>query len=663
MKFSFSIIQKLAPGKYDKATLVEKLNFHSFEAVDLGGDILEIAISPNRYSDASSHLGIAREVATIFNLKLNDPTSKLFKPDSKENGVFNVNIKDRKLCSRYMATYATNVKVGPSPKWLRDALESCGLRSINNVVDIMNYVMLEIGQPLHAFDADKISGGIIVRTAKKGESLETIDGNPRTQRAEQSSYDGNKLNLPPEILVIADMNGPLAIAGIKGGKPSEVTGKTRHILVEAANFDGGNIYRSSRILGLATDASARFSHQLSPELVSLAIWRTLQLLKELAGAKLYSPIDVYPKKQSKKVIKWNLKEINNLVGSDFSEKDALKTLQYLGFRKSGSSLEIPPLRRDIENIEDIAEEVARFRGYNNLVPVPPRVALASAEQEDQITLKDRMRTFLVSVGISEVYNYSFLSSKEISGQGVELRNPISSQSQFLRDSLKPHLIRNLEDNSRYFNEVRVFELGKVFNIQNGVQNEKLMLGIAILSKESHLELKGLVDSLLGGIGVTEYIAAEKNGNRLEFTVDGKLVGYLALASQPRGASVVELDLGELLKVTAEEREYKPLPKFPSITRDLSIFVPEDVRVGLILETIQRVSTKLVDDVDLIDFYEPTSQLQTKRDRSADSGKRRKSLTFRIVFRAEDRTLTDAEADREMAIINQVLINKFDAELR
>src|SRR3989344_4913645 len=215
MKFSFNLIKKLAPGKYTKEELVEKLNLHSFEAVDLGGDVLEITVTPNRFGDATSHLGIAREVAAIFNLKLNDPLKEKLKYDHKDQGVFRVNIKEKTLCRRHMVAYATEVKIGPSPKWLKEVLETCGLRSINNVVDIMNYVMLEIGQPLHAFDADRVSGGLVVRRARKGEVIVTIDN--------------QKFNLDPSVLVIADAKQPLAIAGIKGGKSSEVTGGTKRI--------------------------------------------------------------------------------------------------------------------------------------------------------------------------------------------------------------------------------------------------------------------------------------------------------------------------------------------------------------------------------------------------------------------------------------------------
>lgn len=649
MKFSFALIKKLAPGKYIKADLVDKLNLHSFEAADLGGDVLEVAVAPNRFSDAASHLGIAREAAVIFGIKLNDPLPEKLKYYHKDQGVFRVNVKEKNLCRRYLAAYVNEVKVGPSPKWLKDVLETCGLRSINNVVDIMNYVMLEIGQPLHAFDADKVSGGLVIRRAQKGESIITIDN--------------QKFNLDSEVLVIADARQPLAIAGIKGGKSSEVTSGTKRILVEAAHFESANVYKTSRKLALRTDASVRFSHWLSPELPAIGMKRALMLLKELASATVHAPIDIYYKKQGLRLVPFNVKKMSNIIGESFKEKETLSMLSQLGFQKKGKNLIVPAVRTDIDGLEDVAEEVARIKGYNNLLSRPPSVALGVAEEEEQITLKNRMRKFLAGIGFSEVYNYSFLAKNEAGSQAVAIANPISSQSEFLRDSLQPGLVKNLESNKRLFEEVRVFEIGKVFSENKNKVEESLLLGLGILSKDSYLELKGVLDSLLASLGITEYELIEKNPAHLEVKLDNLLVGKLDLVLELKNAAVLELNLELLLKEVDEEREFAPLPKFPSITRDLSIFVPEEARVGEILAMIQRVSSKLAQDVDLIDFFEPPAELHPKKDHSTIQERKRKSLTFRIVFQAEDRTLTDAEADREMAAINQILIDKFDAELR
>ncbi|MEK7463224.1 MAG: phenylalanine--tRNA ligase subunit beta [Patescibacteria group bacterium] len=662
MKFSFSLIKKFAPGKYSKADLVEGLNTYSFEAVDLGGDILEV---PNtsiarRFSSAASHLGIAREASAIFNTKFIDPTLKNVKFDFKDKGIFKVNIKEKILCPRYSATYVTDVKVGPSPEWLKDVLEISGLRSINNVVDIMNYVMLEVGQPLHAFDADKVIGGIIIRRAKNGEEIETIDS--------------NKFKLSEDILVIADEDRPLAIAGIKGGKYSEVSLKTTRLLVESANFDGVGIYKSSRKLDLRTDASVSFSHNLSPELVELGMKRALMLLKELCGAKIYKTEDIYPKKQSRTVIKFDLPKIERIIGIKIKKAEAQKILSKLGFSISKNLIIVPPLRNDVEVIEDIAEEIVRFKNLNDLPAISPRVYLSVGVEDDSVIIKDKIRKYLCSAGYSEVYNYSLTSKTKTDlapigvfgmQKPISLANPLSSDLAYLVNSLAPYLEKNLNDNLRFYDEVRIFEIGRVFGDAPGQGNnsrilEKPVLGISIYGKDGFLELKGVIDGLFANLGLVDWFMPDLNYEcgllesnsavRIEMG-DHSVLGYIGVLKSSSNASVLELDLERLVRVIVEEKEYEPISKFPSIDRDISLLVSSDVRVGNILEIIQSVEPEHVDDVDLMDFYEDEKF----------GGK--KSLTFRIVFQAKDKTLTDAEVDKELQKIIKVLMEKVGAELR
>ncbi|MDP3999757.1 MAG: phenylalanine--tRNA ligase subunit beta [bacterium] len=662
MKFSFNLIKKLAPGQYDEKLLTEKLNLHSFETTDLGNGVLDISVPANRFSDIASHLGVALEVSVIFKTKLSDFLSKMPKFDSKLSGP-SVEVQDKNLCPRYMAAFVSGVKVGPSPKWLKDILEDCGIRSINNVVDVMNYVMLEIGQPMHAFDADKLKGGIVVRKAKKGEKIETIDG--------------QKFDLDSDTLVIADSKQPLAIAGIKGGKSSEVTDKTKNILVEAANFNGVNIYKSSRRLGLRTDASNRFMHDLSPALVEMAMHRALALLRELATAnagqadgKDGKPTDVYPKKQSKKLLELNTGKINKLIGYDFNEKELADLFSRLGFKLEGKLWQVPEWRMDINNLEDLAEEVARFSDYNKLPALPPAVALGVAEEAEEISLVDKVSGFLKGAGFSESYNYSFISKEEAGAlpkgifgaeKPVELLNPISNQSAYLRDSLAPGLLRNLKDNSRFYSDMKIFEMGKIFGEGRSGVKETLALSAVISGKNSALEIKGLADSLFTQLGLTEYLTPDlnivsdflKSGEALRIeTPEHQVLGYLGSLKDFKNGAIMEIDLEKLLKEVDEEREFEPIAKYPAIERDISILVSKSVRTGPILNFLYSVSPKLVEDVDLIDYYEDSKL-----------GANHKSLTFRIVFRSEDHTLTDPEADREIAIINQILTDKFNAELR
>ncbi|TSC96097.1 MAG: phenylalanyl-tRNA synthetase beta chain [Parcubacteria group bacterium Athens0714_26] len=658
MKFSYNLIKKIAPGKYTKESLVEKLNKHSFEAVEVGGDILEIAVPPNRYSDASSHLGIAREASAIFNSKYEDPLVKPLKFDFKDTGLFKINNKEKKLCPRYMATYATNVKIGPSPKWLKDVLETCGLRPINNVVDIMNYVMLETGQPLHAFDADKIKGGIIVRRAAEKEKFETID---------EKQYVLNK-----NILVIADDERPLAIAGIKGGKSSEVSMKTRHILVEAANFDGAGIYKSSRQLNLATDASVRFAHNLAPELAEIGMKRALALLKELAGVKIYKTDDDYAKKPSKEIIKADIKKLESIIGINLKQSDVANILKKLGFVNEKKLWVVPPLRKDVSSIEDITEEVARFKDYNKLPYVPPHIALGVAEEEESFSLKDKIRKFFAGAGFSEVYNYSFVSDDDIGAapadvfgnkERVALSNPLSANYTCLRDSLAPGLFRNLKDNLRFYGEIRIFEIGKIFGKTQDKSNslkETSVLGVAIVSKNSFLEIKGLIDGLFEQLGVDDYFMPElnlaskslKSGGALRIEIDHHVVGYSGLIKDIDNAAVMELDLEKILDAVSGEKEYRAPSKYPSIMRDLSVLVSREARVGEILFLIQNTNIHLIEDVELVDFYED--------DKLGDNNK---SLTFRIIFQADDRTLTDTEVDKEMGKVVAALEENFSAEVR
>ncbi len=659
MKFSYSLIKKFAPGKYSKEDLIKALNTYSFEAVDFGEDVFEVANTSiaHRFSSAASHLGVAREVAAIFNTKYIDPTLEKINFDYKNKGIFKVNIKDKVLCPRYSATYVTNVKVGPSPEWLKDVLETCGLRSINNVVDIMNYVMLETGQPLHAFDADRVRGGLIIRRAKKDEEIETIDN--------------NKFKLSEDILVIADEDRPLAIAGIKGGKHSEVSIKTDKLIVESANFDSVNIYKSSRKLNLRTDASVAFSHNLSPELVELGMNRALILLKELCGAKVYKTEDLYSKKQSKNVIKFDLLKIEKIIGIKIKKPEAQKILVNLGFKISKNLIFVPSLRNDITIIEDVAEEIARFKNFNELPAIPPKISMAVGREDDAVIIKDKIRKYLSAVGYSEVYNYSFVSEdklglapSEIFGikNAVKIANPLSSDFTHLRDSLSHHLVKNLNDNLRFFDEVRVYEIGKIFSRVSNSKDvfEKNILGIAIHSKDGFLELKGIIDGLLGALGLVDWflpdlnlennLVQSKEALRIELG-DHSVVGYVGILKGDKKGALLELDLEKISKAIIEEKEFEPLSKFPSVDRDISMLVSSDVRVGEILEIIQKADPEHVNDVDLMDFYED------------DKFGNKKSLTFRIVFQASDHTLTDTEVDRELEKIIKFLKDEIEVEIR
>ena len=695
MKFSYQLIKKLVPQAKNKADLIEKLNLHSFEAADAGGDVIDIILPPNRY-DAASHWGIAREISAVLGKSLKFSSSILRKT---EDVPFKIEIKDKNLCPRYAAQYFENVRIAPSPKWMQDILKSCGMRPINNVVDIMNYAMLETGEPMHAFDFDKLSQSanrkaqIVVRKAKKparNASHSDAGGGERITTLDNQKFDLNENNL-----VIANDKNVLAIAGIKGGKKAEVDNKTKRIIIEAANFDAGNIYKTSKSLNLSTDASIRFSRNISPYLVEIGISRAAELLKEITGARVGGLIDVYSKKQPKVIIKFDVERFKNFIGIDLDIKIIKNYLILLGFiitqnsklppaprlRRAGKTqnsflVEAPAVRTDIETFEDVAEEIIRLYGYNRLKSQPPRIHLAPSGFEDQIVLENKIKRILVGFGLDEVFNYSFVSSdtrfENADYKFVKLENPISAEFQYLRPSLFYNLIKNAESNARFFDEISVFETGKVFfkgGKSNGI-NEINSLGIlsASKNKETFFKLKGIIEELFKRIGLVDYLFVPitdkdwvknftscflKSGEALKIESNGAALGYLGKIKNPKDLGkwhigFAEMDIEEILKLVVEEHEYRPLSKYPSVMRDISILVGSDAKVGEITQTIQEADLKYIEDVDLIDEYE----MALKR-----------SLTFRIVFQAENRTLTDREINWEMDKITAVLKRKFKAETR
>ncbi len=645
MKFSYPLIKKLAKIAKSKKDIIDKLNIYSFEAEDLGGNSMEISIPANRYSDAASHLGVAREISAIYgkNFSINNgpsgdsPTTKT-KFRIQNSGVkapFKVFIKDKNLCSRYIGQYFENIKVGDSPKFIKDTLIDCGLRPINNVVDIMNYAMLETGQPLHAFDYDKLEN-IIVRRAKKGEKITTLDG--------------QIYNLDNNVLVIADNKNVLAIAGIKGGKIAEIDKNTKRIIIESANFNSLNIYKTSKTFKILSDASIRFSHQLSPELAYMGISRVGWLLKNVINARPGGIIDIYPKKQERKLIKFDIKRFKDFIGIEISKEKAFFYLSLLGFKATGEDfIEVPGVRADIEGFEDICEEAARIYGYNNIKGKPPIVHIIPTGFEDSVVLKDKTKKVLTGMGLTEVYNYSFISEAEAQKLKskeslLEIENPIAEDKKYLRPNLRFGVSENIKNNLRFFNEFGIFEIGKVFSAsKNKNISERTMLAAALASKnkETFFELKGIISSLFKKIGLVDYSFAVGGKNLLNIKSENKEIGYL-ISEKER--SLCEIDFDKLLSLIIEENEYRPLLKYPSIMRDISAVVPPGVLIEDIIRVIQYSNREIIKDVDLIDEY-------------------KNSFTFRIIFQSEEKTLKDEEVNGEMEKIKDSLIGQFKAIIR
>ena len=657
MKISYNWLKEYVKNLPTPEKLAEILTMHSFEVKEInkvGKDrVLDIDILPNRAHDCLSHIGVAKECAALLNSKFKAQSAKL-KEDKKikTSDFVKVEVKNSNLCPRYTARAITGIKVGSSPIWLKDRLEAIGQKSINNIVDVSNYAMLETGQPLHAFDLDKLSGNqIIVRKAKKGEKILTLDN--------------EKYDLDESILVIADANEPVAIAGIKGGKKAEISKNTKTIILESANFNPTNIYLGSKKLGLKTEASLRFEHGLDPNLASEAIDKLANLICEIGNGKIArGMVDIYPKQIKPKKIGIRLAKINSVSGINFSEKEIVKIFNLLGFKTKKINrqflVEVPTCRLDIELPEDLIEEVGRIYGYQKIPSKLPLGALAPAKVDDSLRIRTKAKNILESLGLTEVYNYSFVGENDLkkleleSKNYIELENPLSSDLKYLRKDLIINLLKNIRDNFRYFSEVRLFELGKVY-----FKKEKTMLAGIIGSKTSFgsklfYESKGIVDSLLNKLGISnqwydDYGATSDWTDKIfwdfsksaEIKLDDKEIGFfgeinpLALSKFDIKGQVAAfyIDFELLTQSVEEELTYEPPSKFPAAVRDIAVLVNLNDRVTEVLNVINASGGKLVQDVDLFDMYEGEEIPEGK-----------KNLAFHIIYQAQDRTLTDDEVD-------------------
>jgi phenylalanyl-tRNA synthetase beta chain len=686
MKFSYNLLKKYIDIKLTPEELAEVLSAKTAEVEQIdkvGGDsIMEVKILYNR-GDLLSHYGMAREITALTGDKLKSPDLNYKETKEKTSDLIKVEIENPELCPRYTAQIIKNVKIGESPKWLKDTLVSLGLKSINNIVDVTNYVMLEMGQPLHAFDYDRVAGHkIIVRNARQGEKIATLD-------EAKTEYE-----LGPNTLVIADQEKPLAIAGIKGGYGSEITDSTRTIVLESANFDRTNIRRTSVKLGLRTDASIRFSYGLDPNLAGYAIYRTAKLIQELAGGEITKGnVTVYPREIKPWKISVKKSYINSLIGATIPEKEINKILSRICQPvKSDANkfvVTVPTYRLDIQTQEDIIEEIARIYGYENIKPVPPTMSIyrpaeskASEDWDIEQTIKARnlMKDILKGLGLSECYNYSFLSekAKEIfnASDAPEIANPISQEAKYLRTGLIPGLVLAMEKNLRFSDSVRLFETGNVFTQKGDEVEEKETIAGVIAGKQVFVELKGAVESFFRQLGIDDAEFSDiTNPNHptknwyhparvAEVQIGEETIGLIGdLHPHIKNELGIRPDLEiaqfsllvePLVKAMEEELEFEPIPKYPAIIRDISLLVSKDVKIGEILNRIEDVDTSsIVQDVDVFDIYED----------NPDVPEGKKSIAFHIIYRSDNRTLTDEEADRVEQNIKKVLERGLGAEIR
>ena len=652
--------------------LAELIIGHAFEVEEIkkiGNDhTLDIGVLANRGPDCFSHIGMAREIAAILNYKFSIPAFKL-NEDKKINAkdLIKVIVENKGGCPRYTARVITDVKVGDSPKWIKEKLEVCGLRSINNVVDVTNYVMLETGQPLHAFDQEKIEGKkIIVRFAETGEKITTLD---------EETY---KLN--EDVLVIADAKKPIAVAGVKGGKSPEIDQKTKTIVLESANFDPQNVRKSSKTINLRTDASLRFEHGLDRNLAEFAINRAAYFIQQVTKGKIASGlIDVSVKQNPKKIIRLDLDYADRLLGVKIPKKQAVDILKRLEFKIKAAKktealdVEVPTFRLDVLLPEDLIEEIGRIYGYENIGSAFPLASLVPPKRNLDIFWENFSKDILKESGFTEVSNYAFVSQKDAENlaykekEMIELDNPMSSEYQYLRPSLIPNLLKNIESNQGNFSEINIFELGKVYK-SDKKEKEKRMLSAVIFSQKGKNDLfyqmKGTVEVLLNKMGISniwndDYQPTPEDsksiiwhhGKTAEIKVGNVEIGFLGEISNKvmesfkiKGRVVLcDIDFDKLSKIASEEHEYYPISRFPAAIRDIAVLIPREIRVAEVLNKIETEGGELVRDIDLFDIYEGEELPEGK-----------KNLAFHIIFQSDKKTLSSREVDELQEKIIKVL---------
>ena len=649
MKFRIQDLKNYLEGKIDWGKIARDLTLKSFET-SFNDGILEVDILPNRYPDASSLIGLAKEISRINKIKFLEERINL--KESKRKIDPNLVEVKTNHCFYYFGKVILNVKNKPSPQWLKDFVEFYGFNSINFLVDLANFVMIEYGAPLHIFDLDKIEGKIYVRLAKKGEKFVSL---------ENKEYE-----LFGEEIVIADKNKILGLAGIKGGKDAEVTLETKNIFIEAAVFDPGKIYSTSRKLNIKTDASFRFERKVAPIRSLQALFRLSFLVsKNLGGEILKGTLG--KKKLKERIINFSLEKLNKFSGINFKKEEVRKILNSLGIKivsenkKGFFKLSAPLDRLDLETEEDVIEEIIRIYDLNKIpaiYEIPPKEVFI----DEKIKFNNYLREILTKSGYDEVHNYSFFDDKDLNislqKSAIEVLNPISENYKYFQTSLIPNLIKAVYLNQFYFKEIRIFEISKIAYCQSSTSIiEEYSLGIACALKnpeEVLKELKGLL-SALGEELKINFIFEEIEPNKVEILSRNEKIGIFGLISKKiledygidLNVGVIELEVEKLRKQKKAVKSFEPWPIFPSITRDLSFFIDEKVKFIEIKKEIEKLKIQFLKEIKLIDIY------------FSD----KKSMTIRFIFNHPQRSLKDEEVNLEIKKIEEFLKEKYKIILR
>jgi phenylalanyl-tRNA synthetase beta chain len=643
------------------------------EVMDLEDWVLDVTLTPNRI-DCASVVGIAREIGALTGKLIVMPEIHLEENNTPVEDLASVTVLDTHGCPRYTAGYVDQVRIGPSPFWMRYRLHASGVRAINNVVDITNYVLMELGQPLHAFDYHRLIGRkIVVKRAENGQAFSTLDGQIR--------------ELDDQTLMICDGERPVALAGIMGGLNSEITPDSTTVLVESAYFDPLMIRRSSKRLSLSTEASYRFERGIDIEGVDRALRRSLMLLAQLAGGTIAKGIiDCYPEPWSAPKITLRVDRTNEILGTNLGTKEVVRHLSSLGMTlrevdQNKMQVRPPSFRVDITREADLIEEVARLIGYDN-IPVTLPAIRSTGGDAPELALRDRIKSLLVGMGFFEIVTYSFISpqSAEILGARehnylrsfVRLRNPLSRDQSVMRTSLFPGLLSTVRLNSlRGQNDLRIFEWGKIYLKGDAeLPREKQVLAALISGMVSSQEwyqvprevdffdIKGVVEKILDELGIEEP-EFKRNGPKEGLDPDeyarifcsASEIGAIGKVSRnavegyglQRDAYLSELDIEALSPFLKSVRAFRPLAKFPSVRRDISIVINRSTETATLLDIVKGMGKELIESVNVFDVYQ-----------GKQIGKEEKALAIRIDYRSRDRTLTDDEVNRtHVGIIEEI----------
>ncbi|MEJ5227935.1 phenylalanine--tRNA ligase subunit beta [Thermodesulfovibrio sp.] len=693
MKIPLSWLKEYLEGTMDEAILPEALTMAGLEVGSVeeieGDKVFDLEITPNR-ADCLSLLGIAREIKAIFRLNLKKPQFEI--KQALRDDRFTISIADPHLCYRYAGRIIRNVKVTSSPEWLKLRLEKAGIRSINNVVDVTNYVLLEYGHPLHAFDLDLLEDYCIrVGTPK------SILG---TSSAEIETLDGVKRVVGSEDLLIWDGKRPVAVAGVMGGANTEVTDRTVNILLESAYFKPESIRKTAKRLGISTEASYRFERGTDIENLINALDRAAYLIQKLTGGEIYETIDVYPTKIPVKEISFKTDRIRKFIGLEIDDREILEILSELDIEVKKKEdfyiAKVPTHRQDLSIEEDIAEEVARIYGYDR---VPAEMPKAFKPVKENLELSKRrefinlIRDAMISLGFSEAVNMSFMSVQDLDNleipqedrrrKVISLLNPLRQEESVMRTMLTPSIIRNIERNtSRGIETIKLFEIGRVFFSEHSEPLPQELTHICFATKKEDFKsifnedpfdfysLKGIVEGLLRRLRLKDILFRRSSepflhtGQSADIYINGEKFGFIGVLS-PKVISkfdfktkpyvcIAELNLEALFRAIQNIAAvtYKPFSNYPPIKRDTALLVPIDFEAQKIFDLISSYGNELVEDVYIFDVY---------KGKGIPEGKL--SIAFRITYRASERTLTSEEVDTLHSKLIQNIISETGAELR